>query len=65
MENCEDFAPMSLGMRTTLATFALAASAFAAGAQQAAKPAYLDPSLPAEARAIDLVKRLTPEEKVQ
>ncbi|MGB8846457.1 MAG: glycoside hydrolase family 3 N-terminal domain-containing protein, partial [Terracidiphilus sp.] len=32
-------------------------------AQEAAKPAYLDPSLPAEQRAADLVKRMTLEEK--
>jgi beta-glucosidase len=34
-----------------------------AGAQQAQKPAYLDPSLPAEQRAADLVSRMTLEEK--
>jgi beta-glucosidase len=34
-----------------------------ASAQNAPKPAYLDPSLPAEQRAADLVKRLTLEEK--
>jgi beta-glucosidase len=34
-----------------------------AGAQDARKPAYLDPSLPAEKRAADLVKRMTLEEK--
>jgi beta-glucosidase len=27
------------------------------------KPAYLDPGLPAEQRAADLVKRMTPDEK--
>ena len=32
-------------------------------AQEAAKPAYLNPNLPAEQRAADLVKRLTLEEK--
>lgn len=39
------------------------ASVSAADAEPAAKPAYLDPSLPAEARAADLVRRLTLEEK--
>jgi beta-glucosidase len=34
-----------------------------AAAQQSAKPAYLDPSLPAEQRAADLVSRMTLEEK--
>jgi beta-glucosidase len=37
--------------------------AFVARAQDAAKPAYLDPSLPAEQRAADLVHRMTLEEK--
>ena len=32
-------------------------------AQQAQKPAFLDPSLPAEQRAADLVSRMTLEEK--
>ena len=31
--------------------------------QEAGKPAYLDPNLPAEQRAADLVKRMTLEEK--
>src|SRR5208283_333263 len=35
----------------------------AAGAMYAQKPAYLDPSLPVEQRAADLVKRMTLEEK--
>ena len=34
-----------------------------AGAEPAARPAYLNPSLPAETRAADLVRRLTLEEK--
>ena len=34
-----------------------------AGAQDAPKPAYLNPSLPPEQRAADLVKRMTLEEK--
>ncbi|MGB0064736.1 MAG: glycoside hydrolase family 3 C-terminal domain-containing protein [Terracidiphilus sp.] len=33
------------------------------GAQEAGKPAYLDPNLPAEQRAVDLVKRMTLPEK--
>jgi beta-glucosidase len=37
--------------------------ACAAWAQEAQKPAYLDPSLPAEQRAADLVHRMTLEEK--
>src|SRR5438874_11134235 len=35
----------------------------AAGAPHMVKPAYLNPSLPAEARAADLVHRMTLEEK--
>ena len=35
----------------------------AAQAQDAEKPAYLDPNLPAEQRAADLVQRMTLEEK--
>ena len=38
----------------------MAFAVWTAGAQQ---PAYLDPSLPAEQRAADLVRRMTPEEK--
>jgi len=41
---------------------ALTGSAWKAQAQEA-KPAYLDPSLPAEQRAADLVKQMTLEEK--
>ena len=33
------------------------------GAQDAEKPAYLNPNLPAEQRAADLVQRMTLEEK--
>ena len=33
-------------------------------AQNSDKPAYLNPALPAEQRAADLVHRMTPEEKV-
>ncbi|TWB30620.1 glycoside hydrolase family 3 C-terminal domain-containing protein [Nitrospirillum bahiense] len=39
------------------------AGAGSAHAQEAAKPPYLDPSLPVERRVDDLVGRLTPEEK--
>jgi beta-glucosidase len=53
----------SFGLRMTAAALALSSAAWMAGAQDAAKPAYLDPSLPAEQRAADLVKRLTLEEK--
>ncbi|MBZ5513342.1 MAG: glycoside hydrolase family 3 C-terminal domain-containing protein [Acidobacteriia bacterium] len=42
---------------------ALAGMACGAEAQEATKPAYLDPSLPAEQRAVDLVRRMTLEEK--
>ena len=42
---------------------ALAGMTCAAVAQDTAKPAYLDPSLPAEQRAADLVHRMTLEEK--
>jgi len=41
----------------------LAVMTCAALAQDAAKPAYLDPSLPAEQRAADLVRRMTLDEK--
>ncbi len=53
----------SFGLRRTAAALALISAAWMAGAQDAAKPAYLDPSLPAEQRAADLVKRMTLEEK--
>jgi beta-glucosidase len=53
----------SLGLRWTAVALALASAAWMAGAQDAPKSAYLDPSLPAEERAADLVKRLTLEEK--
>jgi len=46
-----------------IALLALCAAAWTAAAQEAPKPAYLDPSLPAEQRAADLVHRLTLEEK--
>jgi len=46
-----------------LSGIALSGAALAAGAQNAVKPAYLDPTLPAEQRAADLVKQMTLEEK--
>ncbi len=49
-------------LRRIVAAFALSAAACLAGAQDA-KPAYLDPSLPAEQRAADLVRRMTLPEK--
>jgi beta-glucosidase len=50
------------------AALALSAAAWTAGAQEAPKPAnprpaYLDPTLPAEQRVADLVSRMTLEEK--
>ena len=53
----------SVGLRSIAAGLALTAAAWVAGAQDAPKPAYLDPSLPAEQRAADLVHRMTLEEK--
>ena len=52
-----------LGMRMVAAGLACCGMACAAWAQEAQKPAYLDPSLPAEQRAADLVHRMTLEEK--
>ena len=52
----------SLGLYTVLAGLALCGAAWTA-AQEAPKPAYLDPSLPAEKRAADLVSRMKLEEK--
>ena len=49
-------------LRRIAAVLALSAAACLAGAQNA-KPAYLDPSLPPEQRAADLVHRMTLEEK--
>jgi beta-glucosidase len=55
-------------MRTMIAKVVIAAvlflSARQAFAQVSSTPAYLNPSLPAEQRAQDLVKRMTVEEKV-
>lgn len=53
----------SLAFRLTAVAFACLASASLASAQDGAKPAYLNPSLPAEQRAADLVHRMTLEEK--
>jgi beta-glucosidase len=52
----------TLEFRRLAAALALSAAASLAGAQNA-KPAYLDPSLPAEQRAADLVGRMTLPEK--
>jgi len=53
----------SLGLRIIAAGLACCGGLWAAGAQDAQKPAYLNPSLPAEQRAADLVGRMTLEEK--
>jgi beta-glucosidase len=58
----------NLGLRIVAAALAFCGTAWMAGAQDAAKPsdqkpAYLDPSLPAEQRAADLVHRMTLDEK--
>ncbi len=52
-----------LGMRLMAGALLGLGAAGALGAQDAQKPAYLDPNLPAEQRAADLVKRMTLEEK--
>ena len=52
-----------LGTRLLAMVAALAGITCGAVAQDAAKPVYLDPSLPAEQRAADLVHRMTLEEK--
>jgi len=52
-----------LGMRMMAGALLGLGAAGALWAQDAAKPAYLDPNLPAEQRAADLVKRMTLEEK--
>jgi beta-glucosidase len=51
------------GLRLAATGLVCCAAAWNAGAQGAQKPAYLDPSLAAEQRAADLVKRMTLEEK--
>jgi beta-glucosidase len=52
-----------LGMRVVAGALLGLGAAGALWAQDAGKPAYLDPNLPAEQRAVDLVKRMTLEEK--
>src|ERR1035441_4525352 len=54
---------MTPEFRRITAALALSIAACLAGAQNASKPAYLDPSLPAEQRAADLVHRMTLPEK--
>ena len=53
----------SFGLRIVAAGLACCGAAWMAGAQEVAKPAYLDPSVPAEQRAADLVSRMTLQEK--
>ena len=53
----------SFGLRIVAAGLACCGAMCVAGAQDAQKPAYLNPNLPAEQRAADLVKRMTLEEK--
>ena len=53
----------SLGMRWIAAGLACCGMAWTAWGQNAQKPAYLNTSLPAEQRAVDLVHRMTLEEK--
>src|ERR1039458_6239131 len=53
----------SFGMRIAVAGLLCCGAAWMAGAQDAKKPAYLNPSLPAEQRAADLVQKMTLEEK--
>jgi beta-glucosidase len=53
----------SLGLKVVALALACCGASWLAGAQDAQKPAYLDPSLPAEQRAADLVQRMTLEEK--
>jgi len=52
-----------MGLRLLALIAALVGMACSAIAQDASKPAYLDPNLPAEQRAADLVRRMTLEEK--
>jgi beta-glucosidase len=49
--------------KCTVVSAVLLGIACIAGAQSSSQPAYLDPSLPPEQRAADLVKRMTLEEK--
>jgi beta-glucosidase len=53
----------SFGLWLAAAGLACLGAACIAGAQDAPKPAYMNPSLPAEQRAADLVGRMTLEEK--
>ena len=53
----------SFGIRIVAAGLACCGAVCLAGAQGAQKPAYLNPNLPAEERAADLVHRMTLEEK--
>jgi beta-glucosidase len=53
----------SFGMRIVAVGLLCCGAAWMAGAQDAQKPTYLNPSLPAEQRAADLVHRMTLEEK--
>ena len=53
----------SFGMRIAATGLLCCGAAWMAGAQAAQKPAYLNPSLPAEQRAADLVQKMTLEEK--
>jgi beta-glucosidase len=53
----------SFGMRLAVAGLLCCGAAWMAGAQDAKKPAYQNPSLPAEKRAADLVQKMTLEEK--
>ncbi|HET7104062.1 MAG TPA: glycoside hydrolase family 3 C-terminal domain-containing protein [Terracidiphilus sp.] len=53
----------SFGIRVVAAALACCGMALAASGQDAGKPAYLNTKLPAEQRAMDLVHRMTLEEK--
>jgi len=53
----------SFAFRVLATALAFCSGACLAGAQDAAKPPYLDPSLPPEQRAADIVSRMTLEEK--
>jgi beta-glucosidase len=53
----------SFNLRIAVAALACCGAAWLAGAQDTKKPAYRNPSLPAEQRAADLVHKMTLEEK--
>ena len=53
-----------IGLWMVAAGLAVCPGSWIAGAQDSSKPAYLDPSLPPEQRAADLVGRMKLEEKV-